>query len=158
MAIPTIEQLEAELLTRVKAVPAIGEYAFSVFSIEDLETKAELQRFPIAGVGYNGAFPVANVNQAKPTSDFHAANLIELQFVVMVGIQYAFAGQENTKPQATNLLGQLRSAILGFKGVNSRPWRFIGERPEPEANADGVVFYSQVWHTAVPVVGTFNNL
>lgn len=153
----TIKQLETELLTLVRAVPVFTECSFSAFSINDLEVKSEHQGFPLAGVGYNGCYPLDQAEKGKNVGQVHAMSMVDAQFLVMIGIQYQFAGQVDNKQQAMDLLDQLRSAILGFKGVNSRPWRFIGERPEPEADADGVVFYSQVWHTAVPVVGTFNN-
>lgn len=159
MAIATIAQLNQELIDRVKTVPTFANNSYSIYDMEDLMRQAELQSYPIVGVGYNGAVPVTpNDKTANVASLAHAVRMVELQFLVVVAIQYQFAGMEDTKPQATDLLDEIRSVIFGFKGVNSRAWVFMGERPEPDASTDGVVFYSQVWHTVIPVVGNFNYL
>lgn len=157
----TIDQLTQELITLVKGVPAFSDNAYSVYDLEDLMRLSNLQSFPIVGVGYNGASPVIADGAGKDrplnvAAMAHGVRFVELQYIVVVAIQYQYAGQEDSKPQATNLLDEVRSVILGYKGVNSRPWVFMGERPEPEASTDGVVFYSQVWHTVVPAVGNFN--
>lgn len=163
MAIPTIDELQEELAGLVKGVPAFAYSGFSSFSFDDLSTQAEGQglNFPLAGVAYDGAIPTdkqGGGNAATPVaSGSHAAVMVSMQFTVMIAIQYHYGGQDDTKPQATKLLDGLRSKIVGYKGVNTRPWRFIGEKPEPAASGDGLAFYSQVWQTVVSVVGTFNN-
>lgn len=153
----TIDQLTQELITLIKSVDVFSENAYSIYDLEDLMRLSNLQSFPLVGVGYNGAAPL--VDKDKPlnvSSAAHGVRFIELQFIVVIALQYQYAGQEDSKPHATNLLDEVRSVVLGYRGVNSRPWVFIGERPEPDASTDGVVFYSQVWHTVVPAVGNFN--
>lgn len=158
----TIDSLGKELEELVKGVPAFAYSGFSIFDIADLSAKGEAQQpnFPIAGVMYDGAIPVdkAQGNAAIPVATAsHAATLVVLQFTVVIAIQYHYAGQDDTKPQATSLLDDLRPRIMGYKGVNTRPWRFTGEKPEAAASGDGLSFYSQVWQTTVSCTGNFNN-
>jgi hypothetical protein len=152
-----IKELEQELIVLVKGVPSFASSGFSIFSLTDLEAQGGATiNYPIAGVGYNGTEP-AQGNQADPKTTSHSAQLVNATFLVVVGVQYGAAGQDDTKPTAFDLLDQVRAVVSGYKGVNLRPWRFIGERPEQSASEDGVVFYSQVWQTAFVSSGTFNN-
>lgn len=156
----TIDALQKELVGLVAEVPAFALSGFYIFDIDDLEDKARLQSFPAAGVTYDGASVVDDTkgNAAVPVSQgASGVSLITLHFTVIIVIQYAFAGQDDTKVQATNLLDDVRSRVLGYRGVNTRPWRFVGERPEPAASGEGLAFYSQTWQTTVPCVGNFNN-
>jgi len=155
----TIDALRAELIGLLQEVPAFANSGFSVFDIDDLKEKTDLQTLPIAGVVYDGALPKeAGKNVATGVAvGSGSASVITFQFTIIIAVQYHYAGQDDTKPQATLLLTDLRGRILGFKGVNPRPWRYLMERPEPEASGDGLVFYSQVWQTDIAVVGNFNN-
>lgn len=152
----TIDQLQKELEGLVQEVPAFSAACFSVFSLEDLETRTELQTLPIAGVGYDGA-ELAGTNGTSAQERNNSVSMVDVQFLIILAISYRYAGQDDTKPQATNLLDQIRSKVLGYKGVNSRPWRFYGERPEPGASTDGMAFYSQIWRTTIPVLGDYSN-
>ncbi len=157
MSLATIAQLEAELIDAVKNVPVFSESGFSIFDMSDFSDKAAAQTLPAVGVAYDGA-ELAGGNDATATTKAHSASLVTVQFVIVIAVQYRYTGQDDTKQQAFELLDQVRAVVLGLKGVNSRPWRFVGERPEPDASGDGVVFYSQVWQTTLPIVGNFNNL
>lgn len=155
MSLATITQLENELIQTIKGVAAFSENGFSIFDLADFGEKLAAQTLPCAGVAYDGAEPAGN--DATPTTKAHAAAFLNVQFVVVVATQYRYTGQDDTKQAVFALLDQVRAAVLGLKGVNSRPWRFVGERPEPDPSGDGVVFYSQVWQTTLPIVGTFNS-
>lgn len=160
MAIPTIKQLEDELFELVRSVEAFERRGYSIYSLDDLAQKQNLQEFPVCGVGYDGAQLVPAARQGVPTGGLegtHGAAIILMQFLVVIAIQYRYAGQDDTKPQAYDLLDEVRKKVLGYRGVNQRPWRFIGERTEPQASGEGIAFYSQIWHTTTPVVGSFNN-
>jgi len=154
----TLTALADELITLVTSVPAFQEQGYAFYSLEDLLRLTQLQTLPIVAVGYNGAAPVAGNRAANVEARSHTAVLCELQFLVVVSVQYQFAGQEDTKPTAYALLDQVRTRVSGFKGVNQRAWQWMGEQPEPEAAADSVIFYSQRWHTVMPVVGEFNRV
>lgn len=154
----TIEELKNELMELMRDTPHFREATFSAFSLEDVEQKAvsNMIEFPFAGILYDGCEPISPDVPGTARDRSNSAKLVEMQFLIVIGIQYQYAGQDDTTPQATNLLDQTRPKVMGYMGVNTRPWRFIGERPEPGASVDGVAFYSQVWRTVVPQVGSFN--
>ncbi len=156
----TLTDLQDELISLVKSVPAFADSGFSIFDFKDMEEKTLQQNFPLVGIGYDGAEAVdgSKGNAANPVSDrASGVTLITLQFTIVIAVQYHYAGQDDTKPQAFSLLDDVRRLVLGYKGVNTRPWRYVGERPEPSFSVSGLVFYTQVWQTAVPVVGSSNN-
>lgn len=156
MASPTISALQEELMDLVKSVPSFKGRGFTIFDLEDLMRLSELQEFPLVGVSYNGSMPVGHkvdaVNITAPS-----AVQIDHQFVIVVAVQYQYAGQQDNKSIATDLLDEIRNVVLGFRGVNVRPWRWMGDHPEPAASIDGIILYSQVWHTATTAVGNFNS-
>lgn len=154
-----ITELQTELEELVKSVPAFAASGFSSFDIEDTTVQTSHQKFPFAGVMYNGAIPVERqtAGGVPVESAAHAVSMIVVQFTVVIAIQYHYGGQDDTKPQAMALLSDIRNRVNGYRMVNTRPWRFFGEKPEPEASGDGIAFYSQVWQTVVSSVGTFNN-
>lgn len=154
-----IDELLPELQSLVKQVPAFAVSGFSVFSVDDLAAKTELQALPVVGVIYDGALPKEpsrNVAIGVAQGSGSVA-IVTLQFTVVIAVEYHYAGHDDTKTQASALLSDLRRTIFGYTGVNTRPWRFVYERPEPEASGDGLVFYSQVWQTDIPVIGNTNN-
>lgn len=158
--IPTTDELQKELETLVKEVPAFAESGFSFFDMDDAAAKTALQSFPLVGVMYDGAIPIERQggnSAVGVASGSQSTSMLSKQFTVVIVIQYHYGGQDDTKPQATDLLDDVRKRVLGYKGANARPWRFIGEKPEPEASGEGLAFYSQVWQTTVAVTGNFNN-
>jgi hypothetical protein len=153
----TLAQLEAELITLVKSVPEFAASGWSVFDSADFAAKTAGQNLPTVAVAYDGAEQVGN--EAIPVANrAHGAALVAVQFVIVIAAQYQYTGQDDSKQSAYALLDQVRAVVLGFKGVNTRPWRFVGERPEVGASGDGVIFYAQVWQTTLPIVGNFNNV
>ena len=62
MATPTIQQLENELISRAKTLTAFKNNAWSVFSLDDLVSRTELQALPILGVGYNGVAHISYIS------------------------------------------------------------------------------------------------
>lgn len=156
MALATLADLEAELISVLQGLPIFTESGFSVFNLADFDAKRSAQTLPSVGVAYDGAEPIGK--DGVPVTAISAASMLAVQFVIVIAIQYSYTAQDDTKQQAFALLDQTRAALLGMKGVNTRPWRFIGERPEDDASGDGVVFYSQVWQTTLPILGNFNNL
>lgn len=152
-----ISALTDELITLTKEVPAFTESGYSIFSIDDLTQQDTLGTFPMAGVMYEGCAPAEGNKGAASDRVSPSALLLDAQFSVIIAVQYNFAPQDDTKRVATDLLNQTRKAILGYVGVSGRPWKFIGEKPEMEASTSQVVYYSQVWRTAVMQTGAFSN-
>lgn len=152
-----ITELEQELRELVKGVAAFKESGFSVFNVDDFDAKKEGQNLPIVAVAYDGSEILGRTDGVPAAAAVQGAAMLNVQFVIVIAVQYGYTNQDDTKQTAFALLDQVRSVVLGYKGVNSRPWRFVGERPEMDSSGDGVVFYSQVWQTTLPIVGNFNN-
>ncbi|SRR5258706_1061370 len=158
MSIPTTDELLNELRKLIKTVPAFKKHNYSVFDLDDFRIRASQQGLdlPVVGVAYDGCTPIGKDDTAIAEGS-NSVTIEVMQFIVIVAVQYQYAEQEDNKPQGTELLQQVREIVKGFKGVNSRPWRFMGERPEPDASGEGIIFYSQVWQTALPSIGkSFN--
>lgn len=154
----TLEDLETELLGLVQELDVFKEKAFSIFGLEDLERLSAEQagRLPIVGVGYDGAVPKGN--QGNPGGEgISGAAFVDIQFLIVIAVNYVSNGQSDNKQSAMSLLHEIRKKCIGYRNVNTRSWRFIGERPEAGASMDGLIFYSQVWQTSVPFVGSQNN-
>lgn len=157
-----VQVLHKELQSLAKELPAFKNSGFSIYDLDDMEQQVEAQnQFPAVGVMYEGAQSEskASGNAATPVAEkAGGAVLIEVQFSIIIATQYGYAGQgSDAKWPVFALLDETRKKVLGYRGANGRPWRFVGERPEISASGDGVIYYSQVWRTYVPVVGNFNN-
>lgn len=159
MAVPcTLEDLEAELLTLVQDTSAFKDKAFSIFTLLEMEKLSTDQpgNLPIVGVGYDGAVPKGNQVDPKG-ADTPASAFIDVQFLIVIAAQYEMRGQGDNKQSVMALLHEIRLNVIGYKKANTRAWRFVGEKPEPSASVDGLIFYSQVWQTSVPFVGRHSN-
>lgn len=150
-----IDSLDAELLSIVKSTNAFSE-GFTVFSVDDFDEKRNRHALPVVGVAYEGCAPAPTDGGTNVSSGSRSAVIINAQFTVIIAIQYDFNSNDAAERQkAHRLLSQTRRAVQGFKGVNTRPWRFVGEQPLPDDSGDGVVYYAQVWQTALPSIGNF---
>ncbi len=160
MVIPTPNELQAELVAVARTLPAFVESGFSVFDLDDAIAQGAMQQYPLLCVTYDGSFPLARANEANGVASGAGSVVLgDFQFTVIIALQYNYAQQEDTKIQAISLLSALREMLLGYKSSEfRRPWRWLGEKPEREQSEDGLVFYSQVWRTTVPVVGSFNRV
>lgn len=155
MAAATIAELTAELVTLVKQAPSVGVRGYSVFDTEELETIAPQVGYPLAGVSYEGGTPQEHSVQAKhPTVS--SVNITTLHFLIVIGNSYKVASDEDTKPVITDLLDEVRSIVLGYQGVNNRPWRYTGELPLP-SELEGAILYGTMWETDIPVIGNSPN-
>lgn len=154
MAIPTIEELAQELVTLCKTAPIVGDKGYSVFGVADLENFAGIVGYPLAGVSYEGCRKIENaVDTSTGREKVSAASMFNLNFMIIGGITYTYgSARADTKPIITDLLDELRPIVLGYKGVNTRPWKFVGETPL-ESELEGVIFYGQMWETIIPVIG-----
>lgn len=146
----TLEQLRDELISRVSLCPQVQDSTFKVFNLEDLENISMARQFPIAGVTYEGSAPVENSASGATGSRIKASSLLTRHFVVIVGVNYRYAKTgEGQLATAESLLEAILPNVLGYQGVNSRPWTFSGETAM-ETSLEGAVFYGQMWETVVP--------
>ncbi len=150
----TIATLIAELVTLTKTVSDLVDKSYSVFNVEELEDYSRAVDFPLAGVSYEGTTPQDNI---QGTAKRHSSAIfVTTYFTIIVGVNYRAGTGVDTKVVATDLLDGVRSAVLGYQGVNTRPWRFSGEQPLP-TDLEGVIFYGQMWETDLPVIQTLDN-
>jgi len=154
----TVEALEGELLKVVQTLAVFKDKAYSVFNVDDLErfTEGQTASLPIVGIGFNGSRPVRNQIDPHGKGD-RGVSFVDVSFMLIIAMQYAAKGQLDTKHVATALLDATRTKLIGYKGVNTRPWRFMGEQPEPAASGEGLIFYSQTWVTSLPYAGSQTN-
>jgi len=157
MAIPTLAELSAELISRVEVLPQFLDRGFSIYNMEDLESLLALSGgLPVVGVAYDGGEPVENNVKSSQTSASRSATLFKIHFAVIIAITYSGAGEYNestdSKVIATDLLDAARSTLLGYKGINTRPWFLVNEAPL-DSELENVIFYGQLWETFIPVVG-----
>lgn len=150
MPIATVAQLMAEMVGLVKTSASIDTRGFSVFNTEDLENISGNIGFPLAGISYEGASKQENSVQGQ--RGIKSASFVTLHFMLTVGVTYQYASGADSKPVATDLLDEIRNIVLGYSGVNSRPWVFVGETPL-DTDLEGVIFYGQMWETNIPVLG-----
>ena len=148
-----IEDLAQELVTRCTALAAFKDRGFSIFSVDDLVEVSKFQGFPMVGIAFEGTTVKDSAvshsgrpaYRCTPESAF-----VTMTFSITIGIEYRAVGADDTKPTATDLLDAIRSSVLGYFNVNTRPWVLVGESPL-DGDIEGVIFYSQIWETDVIV-------
>lgn len=151
---PSIAELVTEIKTTVTTLPEFTDKGFSVYNLDDLEDIASLGGLPIVGISYEGGSPVEN--KVDTAGRGKSTNLFRIRFSVILALAYESAlSSIDTKVDATDLLDALRTTMLGYIGVNTRPWRFLGEAPYP-SNLEGVIFYGQAWETDIVITGDHN--
>lgn len=157
----------AELLEELKSIAEQASFTlngqtsqlfdgrtFCVINIDEFNEVSEYQGFPICAVAYESAEPQGAVTPADGRPGRRsAATVVEMTFTIVVGVEYNHsamvqAGGVDTKFVATDLLDVLRGRILGFQGVNDRPWRLVSEGPTEQV-INGVALYGQMWATSV---------
>lgn len=149
---PTVAQLMTELETRVRTRKEFEDRAFQIYDIRDLAEKMSTQGTPAVAVGYENSLPQDVAQGTQPATAVKTSFLyVTVTFSILVGIEYSATADTDTKPEATDLLDALRKCLIGFKGVNGKPWRFGGERPMGHIeDVRGVIWYGQLWETDVP--------
>ncbi len=150
----TVAEMMTELVTLVKTAPSIDAKGFSVFNLEELFTFVGAVGYPLAGVTFEGISNKEDGGRGQPLN--RSAVYLTAFFTVVVGINYKYAATTDTKPIATDLLDEVRDIVLGYRGVNNRPWILSGETPI-ETDIEGAIFYGQTWETDLPVIGLSSN-
>lgn len=148
----SIHELAKELETKIKETTVFQEAGFYVYNMDELEQQADSIGFPIAGVVYEGRKPIASTS--NPAKSCTSATVVTVTYSVIVGVNYQYLTNTDNKQTATDLLDSILRSLLGFKGVNNRPWRYVGDYPI-EGEIEGVIFYGQLWETDIPMIGTF---
>lgn len=157
-----IERMEIDLADKAaQAFTAAGVLSnvYGVFSLDDLETKAEgeLSRKPAVGVGYAGSAPMEVENNALRSAapgQSSAMRMLSYKFQIILAVP---TGPECLERYtATKLLTILRRRIHGavVAGDGSqRRWNFQQERPHDAESTETLLYYSQTWQVSLPLVG-----
>lgn len=146
----TIVELETELLDILKAMPTFKGRGYSIYNLDEVgDIASEGVGFPLSAVAYLGSMPVGKMSHnssGKQSGQAKGIQDVEKQFAIVLAVEYNWTNGENTKPVATDLLDEVRGSLLGYIGVNTRPWRLIDEGPI-DSNISGAILYMQTWAT-----------
>lgn len=146
--------LSDELISLLQGTDSFRKRNVTVFDVDDFaEITKTGSTLPMAGVQYEGG-TVLEPSTDRPSSGSLLKAMMEVGFSVTLAIEYRAIGDDDTKRVAMDMLQELRLAIMGYKGVNSRPWVLLSEFPI-ESEFEGVIFYGQLWKTIIPIKGNF---
>lgn len=147
----TVQQLIDELMVQIQTLPTFVDKSFSIYNVEELQ-ELTTEGYPMVGVAYEGCAPKENKVDPRARGQ-HAAALLTVSFTVILAVEYrSTLHTDDTKQDALNLMDSIRQTLLGYTGVNSRPWTLEGEFPL-EGGLEGVIFYGQLWQTDIAVTG-----
>lgn len=165
---PTIDELANEIVTQVKAADARLSNTFYIYDESELPTlnqEGGVQP-PYVGVSFEGTSVASLGAAARGTQPgLKSSAIVYQKFSVVIGVSYesAVTGDSTSqRKKATDLLDSIRSQLLGYGGLNKRPWTFLGDYPigrlkNGDEDHEGVIYYGQLWETSVPIVGTQAN-
>lgn len=154
-----LERMELDLVVKSQtayAAAGLSANIHGVFSLDDLEGKEEsdLCGLLAVGVGYAGAEPYdpqkAQLNTAPGGS---AVRMVDFLFHIILAVPHGRDCME--RYSATKLLTVLRRGILGTScsgDATNRTWAFVREFPNITESTDTMLYYSQVWRLALPVI------
>lgn len=146
---PTIVALQNELLDKVQELSAFKDRGFTIYNLDEIgDIASEGTGFPLVATAYLGTIPRDNsaIGTSGAKSSAGDVIMVHKQFAILVAVEYNWSDSEDTKPVATDLLDAIRGKLLGFHGVNSRPWQLVDEGPA-ESGISGAILYMQTWAT-----------
>lgn len=159
-----LDDLENELIERVRSTTTFRQKSFSIYSAKDLVSRKDGGiKWPMAGVAYEGMSPVDMQKPNNRVSRGSASSImVTVEYSVIIALEYSPTGSVDSKQDAFALLDEVRKAVLGYRGVNAgRPWAFKDERPleteTEDKELEGVIFYGQLWSTEVPLTGSYTD-
>lgn len=147
--------LSDEIITQIETVASedFQDRIFSIFNMEEVASRIQNEGFPIVLVAYEGMDPATGndgmTSRGRATGGPNDTLLVNVRFSVIVAVEYNWSAEiDDTKRSALTVLSLVRRQLLGFLGVNDRPWRFVTEGPISDSN-DGVILYAQLWETTI---------
>lgn len=161
-----IQRMEVDLASKASeafVAADVNALVHGVFSLDDLEDKLEsqLQRKVGIGVAYSGCAPVEidfNPRSSAAPGQGTAARMLAYRFLVVLAVPTEKGCLE--RYNGTKLLTVLRNRIHGSTvdgDAVARRWNFQKEEPNVGASTETMLYYSQVWQVALPVVGPSTN-
>lgn len=134
----TLEHLKQEVMSSA----LVGNKVVTVYSPDDLKSKANPLTPPLVGVMYEGMRSVADQQKGLST---------EMVFSLLVLSDKSLAGHAaDPKPAAIDLLDSLRALLVAKRSPTNHFWKFVVEAPATEVG--GNLLWVQRWSTAIPAM------
>lgn len=150
-----VENYRKQLKDRIDSLDSIKTKGTVLFTVDDFIDTHELYEMPTFGIVYDGCGTKENQGDSK-VQGIQSVAIITLYFTAVVVVEYTGEAGQNSIPDATAALDDIRSNVYGYRGISSRPWGFIGESPYHKADS-GAAYYIQKWQIDVPLVGVSTN-
>lgn len=152
-----IERMETDLKAKAAESFVDAGQAANVCGVYSLEDLAELNendlcRKVAVGVGYAGADPFDSKAPGPSAPGGGTVRQVEFTFHVILAVPND-CGQRYL---GTKLLSVLRRRILGKTcdgDITNRAWSFVKEFPDITNSDNKMLYYSQVWRIALPIIG-----
>jgi hypothetical protein len=157
-----LERMEEDLHTRAASVlessGILGVRSAGIFSIDDLEalTEETIGKEIVVGAGYEGSSPLeleANAKLSAAPGQGTAAKMVGYYFSLIVAVPSGDCCE--VRYNAMTLLTALRLGIHGSQVAgdrSARRWAFQREKAEHSASTKSLLYYSQLWMVALPLV------
>lgn len=144
------QELNEEVM---KASTKFADRIYSIFSLEQIAQlmgQHGMSGTPFVATTYEKGTPVTGSKGTDARIPRQGdPQLVNVQFSVILGVDATdFGSNDDTKIAALGMFDEIRPRLQGFKGVNSRPWRFATEGPLSDS-IDGVILYVQLWETII---------
>ena len=124
----------ADLVTKVKSVPALGQKTITVMSIDDLTTQLTSVAKPAAGILYEGARTI----QDQGGKQIGVSGEIVFSILMLVETSVVSSKVDMRSP-AHDMLDLVREAIHGTRGPTGHFWKWMLEAPAAQKGS------LQVW-------------
>lgn len=157
-----LEQHLMELSVDAFSRAGVDSNIFGVFSLDELERKAatELSRKVAVGVQYFRSAPLEidfNPKGSASATGGGGARMVGHEFLVILAVPVdPVTNTDSERYNVAKLLTILRRGIHGVPAAGdrtARPWGFLREAPNVSESTETMLYYSQVWLVALPLVG-----
>jgi len=153
-----VDDAMQDLITRIKALPEVGDQTLYVYTQEKLLNETEGLEFPAVGVIYGGMFRAGEQKQGRMQT-------LQGDVVLTMGdLCQATYGDADDKPAATELLDKIRNQIIAecSPAPGGHKWDFQFEVPaylttrrstgiDTKEDKAKILMYVQRWTTRVIV-------
>ena len=154
MANPVDDAIQ-DLVTKIKALPEVGDKTLYVYTQEKLLDETERLDFPAVGVIYSGMNKIGEQKQGRAQS-------LQADVVLTMGELCATQdGDSDEKPTSTALLDRIRNQIIAEceNAPGGHKWWFQFEVPAYQTRSTGleisdkakILMYVQRWTTRIIV-------
>jgi hypothetical protein len=156
-----LERMETDLHTQAAAIlqaQGIQVRSTGIYSLDEMETltEASVGRDVCIGAGYEMAAPLeleANAKTSASPGQAGAARMVGYYFSVIVAVPTEECC--GTRFNGMQILTALRFGLHGSPVAGdaaARRWNFQREKAETTASTATLLYYSQLWMVALPLI------